>query len=207
MVTRQIKHKQDDGSEVTLDIGALAANVETDESHQFVTQEEKNKVKDIEKIKEDIKDIQESMSGSESPDIFACMHLYGGTALDPKGTTKDEKAQYDVISLSTAAKSTVFSKNLTDLPKGMYSVMLRMKISQITSGANVFKVSCGEKNFYIKPKMFQAANTYQTLGFTVENVSGTTQVSLAVDTVLAGQTAAVDYPMIAPAFTAISSVT
>lgn len=27
MVTRQIKHKQEDGSEVTLDIGALAANV------------------------------------------------------------------------------------------------------------------------------------------------------------------------------------
>lgn len=45
MVTRQIKHKQKDGSEVTLDIGALAANVETDESHQFVTQQEKEAIK------------------------------------------------------------------------------------------------------------------------------------------------------------------
>ena len=45
MVTRQIKHKQEDGSEVTLDIGALAANVKTDESHQFVTQQEKEAIK------------------------------------------------------------------------------------------------------------------------------------------------------------------
>lgn len=50
MVTRQIKHKQEDGSEVTLDIGALAANVETDESHQFVTQEEKEQRKDRKSI-------------------------------------------------------------------------------------------------------------------------------------------------------------
>ena len=112
MVTRQIKHKQDDGSEVTLDIGALAANVETDESHQFVTQEEKNKVKDIEKIKEDIKDIQESMSGSESPDIFACMHLYGGLRWTQREQRRT-KSKYHVISLSTAAKSTVFSKTST----------------------------------------------------------------------------------------------
>ena len=41
MVTKQIKQKQADGTEITLDIGAKAENVETDSEHQFVTAAEK----------------------------------------------------------------------------------------------------------------------------------------------------------------------
>lgn len=41
MVTKQIKQKQADGTEITLDIGAKAENVETDSERQFVTAAEK----------------------------------------------------------------------------------------------------------------------------------------------------------------------
>lgn len=44
MVTKQIKHKQEDGKEVILDIGAKAVNVETDNDHQFVTTAEKEEI-------------------------------------------------------------------------------------------------------------------------------------------------------------------
>lgn len=41
MVTKQIKQKRADGTEITLDIGAKAENVETDSERQFVTAAEK----------------------------------------------------------------------------------------------------------------------------------------------------------------------
>lgn len=41
MVTKQIKQKQADGTVLTLDIGVDAANVTTDDEHQFVSGDEK----------------------------------------------------------------------------------------------------------------------------------------------------------------------
>lgn len=44
MVTKQISQKQEDGSVITLDIGAEAVNIETDSEHQFVTAAEKSAI-------------------------------------------------------------------------------------------------------------------------------------------------------------------
>lgn len=148
---------------------------------------------------------------TNKPDILNCLRMYGGTALDSKGTTSDSNAQYAAIALSTATANTSgFSKALTDLPKGKYSVMIRMKMSAITSTANVIKIQCGGtsalKTFYVKPNMFTTANVYQTFGFTVEHTTTSFTANLSIGTALSGSTVTIDYLAIAPIFTAISSV-
>ena len=147
----------------------------------------------------------------EKPDILNCMRMYGGTNLDSKGTTSDSDAQYKAIALSTAtADASGFSKVLTDLPKGKYSVMIRMKMSVITSSVNILKIQCGDtsalKTFYVRPNMFTAANTYQTFGFTVDHTTSSFTANLTIGTALASATVTIDYLAIAPVFTAISSV-
>lgn len=148
---------------------------------------------------------------SEKPDLLKCMRMYGGTALDADGTTVDTAAQYNTISLSTATANTVaFSRVLNDLPKGKYSVMIRLKISANSSNGNILKMECGDlsapKTFYIKPNMFTAANKYQTFGFTVDLTTTLFTFKLSVGTALSGVTANIDYIAIAPAFTAITSI-
>lgn len=148
---------------------------------------------------------------TSKPDIMNCLRMYGGTALDSKATTTDDKAQYKAIAISTATASTsAFSKVLTDLPKGKYSVMIRMKISAISSSGNIIKVQCGDtsalKTFYVKPNMFTSANTYQTFGFTVDLTTTSFTANLSIGSALSGQTLTIDYIAIAPTFTAITSV-
>lgn len=43
MITRKVRHKNEDGTVVDADIGALAKNVEEDEQHRFTSDEEKKK--------------------------------------------------------------------------------------------------------------------------------------------------------------------
>ena len=139
------------------------------------------------------------------------IRIYGGTKLDSKGTTADSAAQYNTIALSTAtANASGFSKVLTDLPKGKYSVMIRMKISANSSSGNIIKIQAGDTNslstFYVRPNMFNATNTYQTFGFTVEHTTTSFTAKLLIGTALSGVTVNIDYLSIAPTFTAISSV-
>ncbi len=150
-----------------------------------------------------------SISGK--PDLLNCMRMYGGTALDSKGTTADTAAQYNTIALSTTTVNAIgFNKVLTDLPKGKYSVMIRLKISANSSSGNILKIECGDtsalKTFHIKPNMFNAANKYQTFGFTVDLTTTSFTTKLSVGTALSGVTANIDYIAIAPAFTAITSI-
>ena len=147
----------------------------------------------------------------EKPDLLNCMRMYGGAALSSDGITSDTNAQYDTISLSTATAGTSgFSKVLTDLPKGKYSVMVRMKISANTNTGKIIKIECGDTSslntFYVKPSMFTTTDTYQTFGFTVEHTTTSFTAALSVGTALSGVTVNIDYLAIAPTFTAISSV-
>lgn len=146
----------------------------------------------------------------DKPEIFDAMRIYGGTNLDAAGTTSDANAQYPIISKSTASAGAIFNKSITDLPKGNYSVMVRMKVSAITSSSNIFKLVVTDGSVattrYIKPNMFAANNTYATIGFNVEHTANTFSVALSVNVSLAGQTVGVDYLAIAPAFTAVSAI-
>jgi len=76
----------------------------------------------------------------EKPDWTNCTAMIGGTALSSSATITDSAAQYKVISKSTGSTGEIFSKSVT-LPKGLYSVMIRMKISAITSTASIFKLT------------------------------------------------------------------
>lgn len=145
----------------------------------------------------------------EKPDWVNTMIMYGGTSLSSAGTTTDSASQYKVISKSTASTADIFSKSVT-LPKGLYSVMVRMKVSAITSTSNIFKLTIVDGSTtttkYIKPSMFKAANAYMTLGTAVENTSGTLTITLSISTALASQTACVDYLAIAPAMVGVTSI-
>lgn len=145
----------------------------------------------------------------EKPDWTNCTAMIGGTALSSSATTTDSAAQYKVISKSTGSTGDIFSKSVT-LPKGLYSVMVRMKISTISSSSNVFKLTIVDGSTtttkYIKPNMFKTANGYTTLGTAVENTSGTLRVTLSIYSALSNQTVCVDYLAITPAMVGVTSI-
>lgn len=103
----------------------------------------------------------------------------------------------------------IFTKSVT-LPKGLYSVMIRMKVSTISSSSNVFKLTIIDGSItttkYIKPNMFKAEDSYTTLGTAVENTSGTLKITLNVYSALSNQTVCVDYLAIAPTMVGVTSI-
>lgn len=145
----------------------------------------------------------------EKPDWTNCTVMYGGTALSSSATTTDSAAQYKVISRSTGSTGDIFTKSAT-LPKGLYSVMIRMKVSTISSSSNVFKLTIVDGSTtttkYIRPSMFKTANGYTTLGTAVENTSGTLKITLNVYSALSNQTVCVDYLAIAPTMVGVTSI-
>lgn len=142
-------------------------------------------------------------------DIAACAVMYGGTTLSSSATVTDSAAQYKVISRSTGSTGDIFTKSVT-LPKGLYSVMIRMKVSTISSSSNVFKLTIVDGSTtttkYIKPNMFKAEDSYTTLGTAVENTSGTLKITLNVYSALSNQTVCVDYLAIAPTMVGVTSI-
>ena len=66
MVTKQIKKKLEDGTVVTVDIGALAEHVETDVYRRFVTAEELRSIQSIDELKQEVNDISPQVSGETS---------------------------------------------------------------------------------------------------------------------------------------------
>lgn len=142
-------------------------------------------------------------------DIAACAVMYGGTTLSSSATVTDSAAQYKVISRSTGSTGDIFTKSVT-LPKGLYSVMIRMKVSTISSSSNVFKLTIVDGSTtttkYIRPSMFKTANGYTTLGTAVENTSGTLRVTLSIYNTLSNQTVCVDYLAITPAMVGVTSI-
>jgi hypothetical protein len=142
-------------------------------------------------------------------DIAACAVMYGGTTLSSSATVTDSAAQYKVISRSTGSTGDIFTKSAT-LPKGLYSVMIRMKVSTISSSSNVFKLTIVDGSTtttkYIRPSMFKTANGYTTLGTAVENTSGTLRVTLSIYNTLSNQTVCVDYLAITPAMVGVTSI-
>ena len=97
----------------------------------------------------------------------------GGTNLSTEATINDEEAEYPVLSknASSISEITLFSKSLA-LKIGTYSVMIRMKVSDISKTDSVISVKIrkgsytGEiiKEIRISPNMFDANNKYKILG-------------------------------------------
>lgn len=66
MVTKQIKQKLEDGTVLTVDIGALAEYVETDTYRQFVTEDELQSIQNIDELEQKVSDISQQVSGETS---------------------------------------------------------------------------------------------------------------------------------------------
>ncbi|MED9967036.1 MAG: hypothetical protein UFJ18_09620, partial [Blautia sp.] len=80
-----------------------------------------------------IADLQKTVNAPGRPDILNGMTMLGGDALSKEeGKVTDAAAQYEVIEKSLAETGEIFLTDIS-LPKGLYSVMVRMKVSDITS--------------------------------------------------------------------------
>ncbi len=143
----------------------------------------------------------------------------GGTNLSAEATINDEDAEYLALSKSTSAisETPLFSKNLA-LKIGTYSVMIRMKVSDISKTDSVISVkirkgsSVGEiiKEIRISPNVFDANNKYKILGTVVdfgEVKKGTKmyiEASIMKTTIM--ETVTIDYMLVNPAYTSVSAV-
>lgn len=163
---------------------------------------------EIDAINQKIKDLNGSGTGGE---------YIGGAALSSEATGTDSKAQYAVIIKTASSSSQALFAIASKFPPGTYSIMLRMKVSNITVADNlvdiVAKVNTASgtqlKEVYIKPSMFSAADKFQTIGFVVDFDAGKENSLYLAATLLACSTAVtvtIDYVLIAPAYTAVSSI-
>lgn len=141
-------------------------------------------------------------------DIINSMSMLGGPSLSGE-KVQDPDAQYDVIEKSGDETGQIFTADMP-LQKGLYSVAIRLKVSDVSSAENILKldITDGDKvmSKYIKPQMLKTANKYTTIGCAAECTSGTLGITLSIDKVWAGQTVRVDYVTIAPAMVSISSL-
>lgn len=157
-----------------------------------------------------IADLQKTVNAPGRADILNGMTMLGGDALSKEeGKVTDTAAQYAVIEKSLAEVGGIFLTEVS-LPKGMYSVAIRLKVSDVSSAENILKldITDGDKvmSKYIKSQMLKTANKYTTIGCAAECTSGTLGITLSIDKVWTGQTVRVDYVTIAPAMVSISSL-
>lgn len=136
--------------------------------------------------------------------------IIGGADLNgtikPSGT--DANAQFTPVPFSLSGTSASLANiTLTDLPLGIYSVMIRVKFSAVTSGNNSIEIIAGGKTVNVSPNMASAAGKYATLGFMFSHeTKGDFSLKLNTTSVASsGVTGSLDYIMITPAATAILS--
>lgn len=145
-------------------------------------------------------------------ETLATDNTYGGTELSAEATVTDANAQFAVIkkTSSTASTQILFSKPIEKLRKGLYSLLLRLKVTSITdsNGLIELKVTSGGtvlETRTITAQMFEKAGTFQTFGLNVE-LSDTATITATLLKNSANITVSVDYVMLQPAQTAITSL-
>ena len=161
--------------------------------------------------------VDTELKKQESYNKLAGMFI-GGKELSAEATVTDERARYPVIqkTSSTSAEVKVLEKEIA-IPQGLYSVMLRIKLSDNASSNNLIKIkttlnsASGAllKEAYIKPSMLDARDTYQTFGFCVEqNGTKSDKLFLSVSMLQTHtqNTLSVDYVVISPAYVAVSAI-
>ena len=126
---------------------------------------------------------------TERIDTLAIDNTYGGPELSADANIVDASAQFSVIrkTSSTASVQTLFQKAIDGLRKGLYSLLIRVKVS--SNSAN----------------MFERAGVYQTFGLNVE-LNDTVTITARLLKNSANITVSVDYVMLQPAQTAITSL-
>lgn len=143
----------------------------------------------------------------DSMEAMAPGYIYGGADLSQEATVIDNSAEFPVLRKvsSTAANTALFSKQI-NLRKGLYSLLIRLKVSGNTDGNGLVKLQAGSEVRTITAKMFEKAGAYQTFGMNVECATDSLSVSVTLLKNSANITVSVDYIMLQPAQTAITSL-
>ncbi len=148
----------------------------------------------------------------ESINKMATDNTYGGEDLSAEATVEDSAAQFTVLqkTSSTAQDTNLFSKPINGLRKGLYSLLIRLKASANTDGNGLVKIQVSEGGSVIETrtitaKMFEAANKYQIFGMNVD-LSDSATITAVLLMNSANITVSIDYIMLQPAQTAITSL-
>lgn len=133
--------------------------------------------------------------------------IFGGADLGgtpPSGTDANAQFSPKAINLGTS-RVALASISIDDLPLGEYSIMIRLKLSAVSSGNKSLQLTVDGVDYYISPSMLSSANTYTTIGFLVSHtVKGNMTISFGTSsTTTSGVTGSLDYIMVTPAATAI----
>lgn len=148
----------------------------------------------------------------EKIEKMATDNTWGGTDLSADATTADNNAQFPVIkkTSSTASPQTLFSLSVDKIRKGLYSLLIRMKADSNTDGNGLveLKVTSGGtaiETRTITSKKFDNPNVFQTFGLNAE-LPDTVTITATLLKNSANITVSVDYVMLQPAQTTITSL-
>ena len=148
----------------------------------------------------------------ERIDTLATDNTYGGLELSVDANIADASAQFSVIrkTSSTATVQTLFSKAIDGLRKGLYSLLIRLKVNANSDSGGLIELSVTSggtilETRIITAKMFERAGIFQTFGLNVE-LNDTVTITAKMLKNSANITVSVDYVMLQPAQTAITSL-
>lgn len=148
----------------------------------------------------------------ERIETLATDNTYGGPELSADANIVDASAQFSVIrkTSSTASVQTLFQKAIDGLRKGLYSLLIRVKVSSNSNNGGLIELNVTSGGAILETRtitanMFERAGVYQTFGLNVElNDAVTITARLLKNS--ANITVSVDYVMLQPAQTAITSL-
>ena len=145
---------------------------------------------------------------TERIDTLAIDNTYGGPELSADANIVDASAQFSVI--RTASVQTLFQKAIDGLRKGLYSLLIRVKVSSNSNNGRLIELNVTSGGAILETRtitanMFERAGVYQTFGLNVE-LNDTVTITARLLKNSANITVSVDYVMLQPAQTAITSL-
>ena len=139
-------------------------------------------------------------------------NTYGGPELSADASIVDASAQFNVIrkTSSTASVQTLFQKAIDGLRKGLYSLLIRVKVNSNSNNGGLIELNVTSGGAILETRtitanMFERAGVYQTFGLNVE-LNDTVTITARLLKNSANITVSVDYVMLQPAQTAITSL-
>lgn len=135
---------------------------------------------------------------------------------DIGGSTTDNTAEYPVINITTNGTAQTVCSTSANLPFGYYSIIIRMKLSSITTSGSIATVKTSYNgtqlsSIDIPNSIFTKANTWECVAFGVD-FSGTNKddktldVTISTASTSSGTTISIDYIRILPSGVALGGV-
>ena len=105
----------------------------------------------------------------ERIDTLAIDNTYGGPELSADANIVDASAQFSVIrkTSSTASVQTLFQKAIDSLRKGLYSLLIRVKVNSNSNNGGLIELNVTSGGAILETRtitasMFERAGVYQT---------------------------------------------